>query len=63
LKVVGTERVTVTAGNFDSYKLQLTAKAGSGDMSTVWIAKQSRVPVKVSAFDRLYGQIRTEMVP
>jgi len=63
LKVTGTERVTVPAGTFDSYKVELTANDGTGDKETAWIAKDSRMPVKVDAVAKLYGIIRTEMVP
>jgi hypothetical protein len=63
LKVTGAERVTVPAGRFDSYKVELAANDGTGDKETAWIAKDSRMPVKVDAVDKLYGIIRTEMVP
>ena len=63
LKVTGTERVTVPAGTFDSYKVELTANDGAGDKETAWIAKDSRMPVKIDAINKLYGIIRTEMVP
>jgi hypothetical protein len=63
LKVTGMERVTVPAGKFDAYKVELTSTDGSGDQETIWIAKDSRLPVKVSALDKLYGIINTEMVP
>lgn len=63
LKVTGEERVTVPAGTFDSYEVELTANDGTGDKETAWIAKDSRMPVKVDAVDKLYGIIRTEMVP
>ena len=62
LKVTGAERVTVPAGTFDSYKVELTANDGTGDKETAWIAKDSRMPVKVDAVAKLYGIIRTEMV-
>lgn len=47
LKVVGRERVTVPAGTFDSYKVELTVADGSYK-ETVWIATDSRTPVKSS---------------
>jgi hypothetical protein len=47
LKVVGLERVTVPAGTFDSWKIELTS-ADSSYKETVWIAKDSRTPVKAS---------------
>ena len=48
LKVVGMERVTVPAGTFDSYKIEVTSADGGSDKRTVWIAKDSRTPVKDS---------------
>ena len=63
LKVLGTERVTVPAGTFDTYKVELTATDATGDKQTAWIDKDVRVPVKIDAVDKLYGVIRTEMVP
>jgi hypothetical protein len=50
LKVVGTERVTVPAGTFDSYRVESTSADGGAPIKeTVWIARDSRTPVKVSA--------------
>lgn len=63
LKVVGMERVTVPAGTFDAYKVELTSANGGSNKETVWIAKDSRIPVKTSAVDELYGIITTELVP
>ncbi len=63
LKVTGAERVTVPAGTFDSYRVELAANDGTGDTETAWIAKDSRMPVKVEAVNKLYGIIHTEMVP
>jgi hypothetical protein len=45
LKVAGTEPVTVPAGAFDSWKVELTSPDRSYK-ETVWIAKDARVPVK-----------------
>jgi len=63
LKVTGAESVTVPAGTFDAYKVELTANDGTGDKQTAWIAKDTRVPVKIDAIDKGYGIMRTEMVP
>jgi Protein of unknown function (DUF3108) len=63
VKVLGTERITVPAGTFDSFKVELTSRDGSGDRETAWIAKDSRMPVKVSAVYKLYGDVETEMIP
>jgi hypothetical protein len=49
LKVTGTESVTVPAGTFDAYKVEISSADGGADKSTIWIAKDSRKPVKVSA--------------
>lgn len=46
LKVVGSENVTVPAGSFDSFKLEVSNADGSGTPTTVWIAKTTRQPVK-----------------
>jgi hypothetical protein len=65
LKVVGVERVTVPAGTFDSYKVELTSPDGS-DKHTVWIAKQSRTPVKsddVAVYKKGTVIATTELVP
>ena len=51
IKVVGIERVTVPAGTFDSYKVELTSADGGSNKGTVWIAKDSRRPVKSSFED------------
>lgn len=63
LKVVGLERVTVSAGTFDSYKVELTSADGRSNKETVWIAKDSRMLVKASGVDELYGAFTTELVP
>jgi hypothetical protein len=62
LKVVGAERITVSAGTFDTYKVELTSTDGSGEREAAWIAKDSRMPVKVSSISKLYGDVETEMV-
>lgn len=47
LRVIGMERVTVPAGTFDSYKVELVSANRRGSYKeTVWIAKDSRTPVK-----------------
>jgi dipeptidyl aminopeptidase/acylaminoacyl peptidase len=49
LKVTGVEKVTVPAGTFDAYKVEITSADGGGDRQTLWIARDSRKPVKESA--------------
>ena len=47
--MVGVEKVTVPAGTFDAFKVELTSADGGSDKATVWIAKDSRQPLKMSA--------------
>jgi len=49
LKVAGQESVTVPAGTFDTYKVELTSADGGNDKTTIWIAKDNRNAVKVSS--------------
>ena len=48
LKVTGSEPVTVPAGVFDSYRVELQS-AEKGARTTVWVAKADRKPVKIVA--------------
>jgi dipeptidyl aminopeptidase/acylaminoacyl peptidase len=47
LTVAGSESVTVPAGTFDAFKVQL--KSSSGETATQWIAKDSRKVVRIVA--------------
>jgi len=49
LKVVGSESVTVPAGTFDAYKLEIIAADNDSDKQTVWIDKGTRKVLKISA--------------
>lgn len=49
LKVVGTEKVTVPAGTYDAFKLEVVAADGSGGNTTVWIDKETRKVLKLRA--------------
>ena len=49
LKVVGIESVTVPAGTFDAYKIEIVSAENEADKTTVWIAKDSRKVLKISA--------------
>ena len=49
LKVIGSESITVPAGTFDTYKVELVAADNDADRQTVWIAKDSHKVVKISA--------------
>ena len=48
LKVTGSEKVTVPAGTFDAFKVELTSADGGNDKETLWIAKDKRVAVKMT---------------
>ncbi len=49
LKVAGSESVTVPAGTFDAYKLDISSADGGSDKMTLWVTKDGRKPVKASA--------------
>ena len=60
LKVVGTESVTVPAGTFDAFKVEVTSADNDADKTTVWIARDSRKVLKISAvLTQLNGAILT----
>jgi hypothetical protein len=46
---VGSESITVPAGTFEAFKAEITAGDGGAEKITMWIAKDSRKPVKVAA--------------
>jgi len=48
LQVAGSETATVPAGTFDAFKVELSSADGSAGKYTVWIAKDTRTPVKIS---------------
>jgi dienelactone hydrolase len=49
LSVTGSEKVTVPAGSFDAWKIEIASAEGEPGTTTVWIAKASRKLVKTSA--------------
>ncbi len=49
MKVVGSEKVTVPAGSFEAFKLEVSSAEGEPGKTTVWIDKESRKVVKVVA--------------
>ena len=49
LKFLGSESVTVGAGTFDTYKVELTAADNDANKQTVWIAKDTHNVIKISA--------------
>jgi dipeptidyl aminopeptidase/acylaminoacyl peptidase len=48
LKVAGVEKVTVPAGTFDAYRVEIAPSDGA-DKKTLWVDKDSRKVVKASA--------------
>jgi len=48
LKVTGAESVTVPAGTFEAWKVELSSAEGGPEKSTLWVAKDVRKPVKSS---------------
>jgi dipeptidyl aminopeptidase/acylaminoacyl peptidase len=64
LRVAGSESVTVPAGTFDAWKVELVPLDDSGNM-TVWIDKASRKPVKTTAVIAAMGgaTMTSELVP
>jgi hypothetical protein len=65
LKVVGTESVTVPAGTFDAYKVEIVSADNDADKQTVWIAKDTRKVVKIAVvLPNLGGAVLTsELAP
>jgi hypothetical protein len=65
LKVLGSESVTVPAGTFDAYKVEILSADGEADKQTVWIAKDTRKVVKIEALlPSLGGAVLTsELAP
>jgi hypothetical protein len=65
LKVLGTESITVPAGTFDAYKVEITSAENEADKQTVWIAKDTRQVVKITAvLPSLGGAVLTsELTP
>lgn len=49
LKVVGQESVTVPAGTFNAYKIEITAADNEAEKTMVWIARDTRKVLKISA--------------
>ena len=65
LKVAGTEKVTTPAGEFDAFKVEISSADGGNDKMTLWIAKETRVPVKISAVIAAMGgaTMNSELMP
>jgi dipeptidyl aminopeptidase/acylaminoacyl peptidase len=56
LKVAGSEAVTVPAGAFDCWKVEVTPTEGGADKMTLWVSKSDRKAVKmVSVMSQMGG--------
>jgi dipeptidyl aminopeptidase/acylaminoacyl peptidase len=61
LSVAGVESVTVPAGKFDAYRVEITSADGGPDKKTIWVAKDSHKVVKVSSVvAAMGGAVMTE---
>jgi hypothetical protein len=49
LEVAGSEEIEVPAGRFDTFRVELTSAEGGPERSTVWVSKDGREAVKLSA--------------
>ncbi|HEX6189801.1 MAG TPA: alpha/beta fold hydrolase [Pyrinomonadaceae bacterium] len=49
LKFLGSESVTVPAGTFDAYKVEVTSTDDEADKQIIWIAKDTNRVLKISA--------------
>ena len=49
LRVTGTEKITVPAGSFDAFRVEVTNQDDSAEKVTYWIAKDTRSAVKIEA--------------
>jgi len=65
LTVTGSESVTVPAGTFTAFKVELTSADGGSDKSTLWIAKDSRKAVKMTSVMAQMGgaTLTAELLP
>jgi dipeptidyl aminopeptidase/acylaminoacyl peptidase len=65
LAVAGEETVTVPAGKFDAFKVELVSAEGGAEKSTLWIAKDSRKMVRLAAVmpDMGGASLTAELVP
>ncbi len=65
LKVLGSESVTVPAGTFEAFKVEITSADNDVDKTTVWIAKDTRRVLKISAVLAALngGTLTSELMP
>jgi hypothetical protein len=64
-KVAGVETVTVPAGKFETWKVEITSVDGGSDHMTLWVAKESRATVKSTAVTSSAGgaTMTAELMP
>jgi dipeptidyl aminopeptidase/acylaminoacyl peptidase len=64
-KVAGPETVTVPAGAFEAWKVEITSAEGEPGTTTIWVAKDSRKVVKtVATLPQMGGAVvTTELAP
>jgi len=59
-KVTGAEAVTVPAGTFDAWKIEITSAEGDPGSTTIWVAKDGRKVVKtVATLPQMGGAVVT----
>jgi len=62
LRVVGSESVTVPAGTFDTFKVEYAPEGGT-TQRTLWVAKESRKPVKAQSNLNNGATVTVELLP
>ena len=68
LQVQGSEQVTVPAGTFDAYKVEISS-IPARQVTTLWVDKATRIPVKavtevtVAGSDRAGMTLNSELIP
>lgn len=62
-KVAGAETVTVPAGKFEAWKVEVTSADGGSEHATLWIAKESRATVKVTTVVGGGATMTAELMP
>jgi len=65
LRVNGTENVTVPAGSFEAFVVQISSPGSANDKALIWIAKESRQPVKIVTVSAAMGgaTMTSELLP
>jgi dipeptidyl aminopeptidase/acylaminoacyl peptidase len=63
IKVVGTDKVSSPSGAVDAFKIEVSSADGGSDRSTVWVGKDSRKILKVSAILPELGGATMTMEP